>query len=86
MNKLILIVEDDEMCRNQVVEALEEDYLLLCAGDAKTALMELEKRAKEIAVVILDLSLPDQDAHTPIPLQHASDDPRTNQCRQHQGS
>lgn len=61
MNKLVLIVEDDEMCRNQVVEALEEDYLLLCAQDAKTALMELEKRAKEISVVILDLSLPDQD-------------------------
>jgi len=56
----ILVVDDDEMVRSACRDILEyQGFWALLAKDGKEALEILSKKKEEIALVILDFSLPD---------------------------
>ena len=57
MKATILIVEDDEYLRKQIYWALKEEYEVLEAGDATSAIKMLEKTSF-VDGVLLDLHLP----------------------------
>ncbi len=61
MKDKILIVDDAELNRDILTEMLEEDYTIIEAGDGRTALSILEKEHDELAVVLLDLMMPEVD-------------------------
>lgn len=61
MKNTVLIVDDNEMNREILSVTLEEYYSILEAGDGLSALKLLEERAEEIAVILLDLVMPNMD-------------------------
>jgi two-component system NtrC family response regulator len=52
----ILVIDDDEQIRKQILWALSDDYVVLPAGDRASAIEIFEKEGAE--VVLLDLGLP----------------------------
>lgn len=61
MRNKILIVDDAELNREMLATILGGEYYILKAEDGKTALELLEKEHREIAVVLLDLIMPEMD-------------------------
>ncbi len=61
MKDKILIVDDAELNRDILTEILEEDYTIIEAEDGKSALSIMEKQHSELAVVLLDLMMPEVD-------------------------
>jgi DNA-binding response OmpR family regulator len=58
----ILVVDDDPLICEAYDEILRaQGYEVLLAGSRRTALQELERRAGQVDVLILDISLPDAD-------------------------
>ena len=54
----ILIVDDSEMNREILTEMLEDEYVILEAGDGKEAISMLNKCNTEISLVLLDMVMP----------------------------
>ncbi len=61
MRDKILIVDDVEINRELLAEILSDDYEILLAENGKQALDILEARHMEIAVLMLDLIMPEKD-------------------------
>ena len=57
----ILIVDDDRMNREMLGRMLEDEYEVVKAETGKKALMILKQQYKDIALVLLDLIMPDVD-------------------------
>jgi len=57
--KTILIVEDVELNRDLLVQLLEDDYLLVLAGDGMAALERAAQARPDL--ILMDLSLPRMD-------------------------
>ena len=57
----ILIVDDSSFNRELLSEMLSQDYEILEAGDGETALRMLDENGKGIALVLLDIVMPDMD-------------------------
>ena len=56
---LVLVVDDEEVVRQTARHTLERyGYSILCAGDGAEALEIYRRRASEIAIVLLDLTMP----------------------------
>ncbi len=64
MRNKILIVDDNEMNRELLAAMLEKDYPIMQAGGGKKALELMQRHLNEIAVVLLDLMMPDIDGYT----------------------
>ena len=57
---LILLVEDEDLIREMIVEALEEGgFSTLAAGDARSAFLAFEANRDEIRGLITDINLAD---------------------------
>ncbi len=63
MRNKVLIVDDVEINREVLASILEKDYPVIMADGGKMALELLQKHLKEIAVVVLDLLMPDLDGY-----------------------
>lgn len=61
MKNSVLIVDDMELNRDILREILEEDYPILEADSGKSAVELIQKYDQNIAVVLLDLIMPDGD-------------------------
>ena len=57
--KKVLIVDDMEMNRDMLIDILEADYGILEAENGKQALEMIEKHLNELAVILLDLVMPE---------------------------
>ncbi len=57
----ILIVDDSEMNRSILVDMLEGEYEMLEAGDGLQAVGLLQNHSAEIALVLLDIVMPNMD-------------------------
>lgn len=61
MKNEVLIVDDAELNREILTEILEDEYSILEAEGGKEAIEALEKNHERIAVVLLDLVMPEMD-------------------------
>ena len=61
MRSKVLIVDDLEMNREMLAAILEDDYPILEADGGKKAIAMIQKHQSEIAVVLLDLIMPEVD-------------------------
>ena len=61
MRNAILIVDDMELNRNLLSEILEEEYTILTAENGKQAMDALVEKHDEIALMLLDLVMPEMD-------------------------
>lgn len=61
MRDKILIVDDVEINRELLSEILSDEYTILMAENGKQAMKVLEERHEEIAVLMLDLVMPEMD-------------------------
>lgn len=61
MRNSVLVVDDMELNRDILREILEEDYPILEAESGRRALEMIQKYGEEIAVILLDLIMPDGD-------------------------
>lgn len=61
MRNNILIVDDVEINRDLLAEMLQDDYDILTAGSGEEALKILKEKNSEIAVMLLDLVMPEMD-------------------------
>lgn len=59
--KTVLVAEDDENIREQLLVALENSFEVLSAADGVAALGCYEKNAERIAAVITDWQMPRMD-------------------------
>lgn len=59
--KTLLIVDDTPMNRALLSDILAPDYHILEAGTGREAVAELERHSGEIALVLLDVVMPDMD-------------------------
>lgn len=57
----ILIVDDSEMNRSILVDMLEGEYEMLEAGDGLQAVGLLQNHSTEIALMLLDIVMPNMD-------------------------
>lgn len=64
MRDKILIVDDMKMNRELLAEMLEDDYAILEAENGKQAIELLEAKNEEIAIILLDLIMPEADGIT----------------------
>lgn len=64
MRNKVLIVDDVEINRDMLEEALEEDYETVLAENGRKALEFLKEFHQETAVVLLDLMMPEVDGFT----------------------
>ncbi|MCM1026064.1 MAG: response regulator [Roseburia sp.] len=63
MRSKVLIVDDMEMNREMLAVILEEDYPIVEADSGKKAIEILEKQQEDIAVILLDLIMPEMDGY-----------------------
>lgn len=61
MRSKVLIVDDLEMNREMLAAILEKDYPILEADSGKKAIAMIQEHQAEIAVVLLDLVMPEMD-------------------------
>ena len=61
MRDKILIVDDVEINRELLSEILSDEYTILMAENGKQVMKVLEERHEEIAVLMLDLVMPEMD-------------------------
>lgn len=61
MHNKILIVDDVEMNRELLAEMLNDEYEILTAENGREALEVLDKQYKDIALILLDLVMPELD-------------------------
>lgn len=61
MRNTVLIVDDAELNRDILREILEDDYKIMEAENGRTALKLLKNHHEEIAVLLLDLNMPEVD-------------------------
>lgn len=64
MRSKVLIVDDMELNRDMLAAILEDDYPILQADGGKKAIAMIKKHQDEIAVVLLDLVMPEVDGFT----------------------
>ena len=57
----ILVVEDNEVNREMLCAILSDDYQVLVAENGQHALDILERKKAEIALILLDVSMPVMD-------------------------
>ena len=63
MRSKILIVDDMELNREMLTAILEDEYPVVEAESGKKAIEILEELQDEVAVVLLDLIMPDMDGY-----------------------
>ncbi|MGN0368026.1 MAG: HD domain-containing phosphohydrolase [Wujia sp.] len=61
MREKVLIVDDVEINRELLEETLKEEYPTICAENGKEALQILDEQHDDIALMILDLVMPEMD-------------------------
>lgn len=70
MRSKVFIVDDMEINRDILTEILEDEYSVIEAADGKQALEILEKQHEEIAVMLLDLVMPEVDGFAVLKVMH----------------
>lgn len=73
MKNRILVVDDMEMNRELLQEMLEADYDVVLAGDGKQAIEQLSELHDEIAIVLLDLVMPEMDGFEVLKVMNQKD-------------
>ncbi len=63
MRNIVLIVDDVEVNRDILAMILEEEYPIIEAENGRVAVELMEKHQDEIAVVLLDLIMPEYDGY-----------------------
>ena len=63
MRSKVLIVDDMELNREMLAAILEKDYPILEADSGKKAIATIQQHQDEIAVVLLDLIMPEMDGY-----------------------
>ncbi|MBS5062651.1 MAG: EAL domain-containing protein [Hungatella hathewayi] len=63
-HKVILVVEDNEINRTLLVTLLSEEYRVLEAENGQAALDVLKEHGEEIALILLDITMPVMDGYT----------------------
>ncbi|MCM1190734.1 MAG: response regulator [bacterium] len=63
MRNKVLIVDDMEMNREMLTAILEDDYPIMESDSGRKAIGILEEQNEEIAVVLLDLIMPEMDGY-----------------------
>lgn len=63
MKNKVLIVDDVGINREMLCEILKDEYEIIQAENGKQALQVLEDKGEEIAVVLLDLVMPEMDGY-----------------------
>ena len=61
MRNKILIVDDIELNRSLLTEMLKDDFDILLAKDGNDALKVLDENHDDIALILLDLIMPQMD-------------------------
>lgn len=61
MGNTVLVVDDMEINREILTEILKGEYQVETAEDGRKALEIIEERQEELAVVLLDLMMPEMD-------------------------
>ena len=61
MRNIVLVVDDMEINRELLAEILKDEYDVIMVENGKQALEYMENRNQEIAVVLLDLIMPEMD-------------------------
>lgn len=61
MGNTVLVVDDMEINREILTEILNGEYQVETAEDGRKALKMIEERQEELAVVLLDLMMPEMD-------------------------
>ena len=61
MRNKILIIDDIELNRTLLSEMLKEDFDILVAQEGKEALQVLDENHDDIALILLDLIMPQMD-------------------------
>ena len=61
MSNTVLVVDDMEINRDILTEILNEEYRVEMAEDGQRALEMIEEKQDELAVVLLDLMMPEVD-------------------------
>ena len=61
MRNKILIVDDIELNRSLLTEMLKDDFDILLAQEGKKALQVLDENHDDIALILLDLIMPQMD-------------------------
>lgn len=61
MRNIVLVVDDMEINRELLAEILRDEYDVIMVENGKQALEHMEDRNQEIAVVLLDLIMPEMD-------------------------
>lgn len=57
--KSVLLIDDDESVRETIVDIFQLDHIrVFCAANGDEGILQLQKHKSEIAIVILDLSMP----------------------------
>lgn len=64
MKQQVLIVEDNETCREMLKEILSDEYNVLEAENGQAALDILETNKETISLIILDVMMPVMDGYT----------------------
>lgn len=63
-HKVILVVEDNVMNRTLLVTLLSDEYSVLEAENGEAALAVLQNHGEEIALILLDITMPVMDGYT----------------------
>lgn len=71
--KTILVVDDSEINRKILCKILEGEYHTLEAGDGVEALAVLDKKYEKIALILLDLHMPNMDGFEFMEKKHESE-------------
>ncbi len=74
MRNKILIVDDMSLNRDMLVAILEDDYAIIEADGGQKAIEQMEKYHGEIAVVLLDLMMPDMDGFSVLEIMRERSD------------
>lgn len=61
MREKVLVVDDVELNRDILEEILKDEYTVIQAENGKRALEIIQNDQEEIAVILLDLIMPEMD-------------------------
>lgn len=64
MKNTVIVVDDSEMIRNIMINALQDEYNVVSAKDGREAIEAIRQNQDTIACVLLDLKMPVHDGFT----------------------
>ncbi len=61
MDKAIIVADDSMIIRNIIEKAIEDEYVVLKAGNGKEAIKYITDKKYDIVGILLDLNMPESD-------------------------